>query len=234
MAPLLDRLPPRWRTTVDWVATILGAVVVVLIVKAYVVNPYRIPSSSMEPTLHCARPASGCEASSSDRVLANRFIFHFRDPRRGEVVVFDAPPSVTQSGCGEPGSAFVKRLIGLPGDQIHEDGQGYISVNARRLNEPYVSAAVRAQDTSYRNRSWTVPPGEYFMMGDNRGMSCDSRAWGPVPRSDLIGPVFATYWPPNRVSHGLLGIVLAIALVAALVWGVRRLLGAPRPDASRT
>ncbi len=93
MAPLLDRLPPRWRTTVDWVATIVGAVVVVLIVKAYVVNPYRIPSSSMEPTLHCARPAPGCEASSSDRVLANRFIFRFRDPRRGQVVVFDAPPS---------------------------------------------------------------------------------------------------------------------------------------------
>ena len=166
-------------------------------------------------------------------MLANRFIFHFRDPRRGEVVVFDAPPSVTQSGCGEPGSAFVKRLIGLPGDQIHEDGQGYISVNGRRLNEPYVSAAVRAQDTSYRNRSWAVPPGEYFMMGDNRGMSCDSRAWGPVPRSDLIGPVFATYWPPNRVSHGLLGVVIAIALVATVVYAVRRLRGAPRADASQ-
>src|SRR5947209_16518012 len=105
MAPMLDRLPPRWRTTVDWVATIVGAVVVVLIVKAYVVNPYRIPSSSMEPTLHCARPAPGCEAGSSDRVLANRFILRFRDPRRGEVVVFDAPSSVARSGCGEPGSA---------------------------------------------------------------------------------------------------------------------------------
>ena len=234
MAPLSDRLPPRWRTTVDWVATIIGAVVVVLLVKAYVVNPYRIPSSSMEPTLHCARPAAGCEASSSDRVLANRFIFHFSNPRRGEIIVFDAPSSVSQSGCGEPGSAFVKRLIGLPGDQIREDGQGYVYVNGRRLSEPYVSAAVRAQDTSYRNRSWAVPPGEYFMMGDNRGMSCDSRAWGPVPRSDLIGPVFATYWPPNRVSHGLLAVVLACALVAAVVYGVRRLRGAPRPDASHT
>ena len=234
MAPLSDRLPPRWRTTVDWVGTIVGAIVVVLLVKAYVVNPYRIPSSSMEPTLHCARPAAGCEASSSDRVLANRFIFHFSNPRRGEIIVFDAPSSVSQSGCGEPGSAFVKRLIGLPGDKIREDGQGYVYVNGRRLSEPYVSAAARAQDTSYRNRSWAVPPGEYFMMGDNRGMSCDSRAWGPVPRSDLIGPVFATYWPPNRVSHGLLAVVLAIALVAAVVYGVRRLRGAPRPDASHT
>ena len=234
MAPLLNRLPPRWRTTVDWVGTIVGAIVVVLLVKAYVVNPYRIPSSSMEPTLHCARPAPGCEASSSDRVLANRFIFHFRAPHRGEIVVFDAPSSVAQSGCGEPGSAFVKRMIGLPGDRIREDGQGYLYVNGRRLSEPYVSAAVRAQDTSYRNRSWAVPPGEYFMVGDNRGMSCDSRAWGPVRRSDLIGPVFATYWPPNRVSHGLLALLLGIALVAALVWGFRRVRGEPHADASRT
>jgi signal peptidase I len=234
MAPLLDRLPPRWRTAADWVGTIVGAIVVVLLVKAYVINPYRIPSSSMEPTLHCARPAAGCEASSSDRVLANRFIFHFRDPRRGEIIVFDAPSSVEQSGCGEPGSAFVKRLIGLPGDRIHEDLQSHISVNGKRLNEPYVSSAVRAQDTNYRNRSWVVPPGEYFMMGDNRGMSCDSRAWGAVSRSELIGPVFATYWPPKRVSHGLLLVVLGIALIAGVVWAVRRLRGAPRPDASRT
>jgi signal peptidase I len=223
VAPLLNRLPPRWRTLVDWVGTILGAVVVVLLVKAYVVNPYRIPSSSMEPTLHCARPAPGCEASSSDRVLANRFIYHFRDPERGDIIVFDAPSSVEQAGCGEPGSAFVKRLVGLPGDRIREDGQGFIYVNGTRLDEPYVSADVRAQDTTYRNRSWAVPPGEYFFMGDNRGMSCDSRAWGGVTRAGLIGPVFATYWPPGRVSRGLLLIILGIAVIAAVVWGVRRL-----------
>src|SRR5262249_47359299 len=141
MSPLLDRLPPRWRTIVDWVGTIVGAIVVVLLVKAYVVNPYRIPSSSMEPTLHCARPAPGCEANSSDRVLANRFIFHFRDPKRGEIVVFDAPSAVAQSGCGEPGSAFVKRLIRLPGDPIREDGQGYINVKRPRPGRPYGPAA---------------------------------------------------------------------------------------------
>ena len=63
-----------------------------LAIKAWVVNPYRIPSSSMEPTLHCARPARGCEARFSDRVLANRFIYHFRDPHRGDIVVFNTPP----------------------------------------------------------------------------------------------------------------------------------------------
>ena len=79
---LTHGLPRQWRILIDWAITILGAVAIVLAIKAYVVNPYRIPSSSMEPTLHCARPGSGCEARFSDRVLANRFIYHFRDPER--------------------------------------------------------------------------------------------------------------------------------------------------------
>ena len=81
------------RIVVDWIVTIVGAVAIVLAIKAWVVNPYRIPSSSMEPTLHCARPAPGCEARFSDRVLANRFIYHFTDPQRGDIVVFETPPA---------------------------------------------------------------------------------------------------------------------------------------------
>src|SRR5512132_3173480 len=77
---LTQGLPHGLRVTIDWIVTIVGAIAIVLAIKAWVVNPYRIPSSSMEPTLHCARPASGCEARFSDRVLANRFIYHFRDP----------------------------------------------------------------------------------------------------------------------------------------------------------
>ena len=107
-------LPPKLRVTIDWAVTIVGAVAIVLLVKAFVVNPYRIPSSSMEPTLHCAAPAIGCEARFSDRVLANRFIYHLRDPRRGEIIVFKTPPEA-QIKCGA-GGTFVKRLIGLPGD----------------------------------------------------------------------------------------------------------------------
>ena len=80
-------LPHGWRVTIDWIVTIAGAIAIVLAIKAWVVNPYRIPSSSMEPTLHCAKDANGCEARFSDRVLANRFIYRFRDPRRGEIVV---------------------------------------------------------------------------------------------------------------------------------------------------
>ena len=95
-------LPNPLRVTIDWIVTIVGAVAIVLLVKAFVVNPYRIPSSSMEPTLHCARPALGCEARYSDRVLANRFLYRLRDPRRGEIIVFKTPPAArVKCGAGE-------------------------------------------------------------------------------------------------------------------------------------
>jgi signal peptidase I len=187
-------LPHPIRVVVDWVVTLGVAVGIVLAIKAWLVNPYRIPTSSMEPTLHCARPAEGCEASSSDRVLANRLLYHFRDPARGDVVVFDTPASALQE-CGTRGT-FVKRVIGLPGETISQRG-GYIYVNGRRLSEPY------AHDrTAMDDGEWKIGPTSYFMMGDNRANSCDSRRWGPVPRQSIIGEVFATYWPPQRISLG--------------------------------
>jgi signal peptidase I len=221
MSRLLDRLPRRWRVPLDWTFTVVGAVVIVLAIKAWVVNPYRIPSASMEPTLHCARPSTGCEARFSDRVLANRFIYRFRSPHRGEIVVFDAPPAVGTSGCGVAGETFVKRLIGLPGERIREDGRGFIWVDGQRLADPYVDAARRARDMNYRNRSWIVPKGQYFVLGDNRGQSCDSRVWGFVPRGNLVGPVFATYWPPNRISAELVYLLLALGGGGAAIVGLR-------------
>ncbi len=191
-------LPHGWRVTIDWVVTIAGAILIVLAIKAWVVNPYRIPSSSMEPTLHCARPASGCEARWSDRVLANRFIYRFRDPRRGEIVVFQTPPAARQR-CGA-GGTFVKRLIGLPGERVelrNERGSSYVYIDGKKLDEPYVQP--KRRDTRGAE-TFNVPQGQYFMMGDNRSQSCDSREWGTVPRKNLIGKVFATYWPPNRIS----------------------------------
>ena len=194
----LDRLTSRvsepWRGVLDWTLSILVAVVIVLAVKVEVANPYRVPSASMEPTLHCARPAAGCQSGHSDRVVANRFIYRFRDPERGEIVVFDAPAK-TRSVCNEAGT-FVKRIIGLPAELVSERS-GVVYIDGRKLDEPYVDPALRDERTGQWPR---IPPGHYFMMGDNRSHSCDSRSWGTVPRENLIGKVFATYWPPTRLS----------------------------------
>jgi signal peptidase I len=190
---LTSRLPNPARVALDWLFTLGGAIAIVLLVKAFVVNPYRIPSSSMEPTLHCAQPVSGCLAGTSDRVLANRFVFHLRDPRRGDLVVFETPAEA-ESRCGA-GGTFVKRVIGLPGENISER-DGVVYVDGKRLDEPYVEPGRRDR----RSGGWNVAPDHYFVMGDNRAGSCDSRVWGAVPRRNLIGTVFATYWPPPRLS----------------------------------
>jgi signal peptidase I len=190
------RLPRDLRIAVDWFVTIVGAVAIVLLVKAYVVNPYRIPSSSMEPSLHCARPGNDCEARFSDRVLANRFVYHLRDPKRGEIAVFETPPNA----CGV-GGTFVKRVIGLPGEKLELRlirGDGYVFINGKRLEEPYVRSDRRQLHAAFG--PITVPKDHYFMLGDNREQSCDSREWGALPRDNLIGKVFATYWPPQRLS----------------------------------
>ena len=197
MSGPLDRLtaslPAPWDTIVDWAVTIAVAVAAVLAIKAWVVNPYRIPSSSMEPTLHCAAPEPGCESGSSDRVLANRFIYRFSDPERGDIVVFETPDrAVVRCGAG---GTFVKRLVGLPGDSISMSG-GVLHVDGQPVDEPYLNGGNRGPDFPQR----TLGADEYFMMGDNRGQSCDSREWGPVSRDDLIGPVFAVYWPLTRLG----------------------------------
>jgi signal peptidase I len=203
----IERLFPNLshgpRVVIDWVMTIVGAVLIVFAVKTWVVNPYRIPSPSMEPTLHCALPEPDCESSTSDRVLANRFIYHFRQPRRGEIVVFTTPKLALQR-CGTQGT-YVKRLIGVPGD-VWEERTGVVYINGKKLDEPYIQATRRdsqtltLRDIPPRNTYTRIPKGYYLMMGDNRSSSCDSRRWGLVPRGNIIGKVVFTYWPLNRLG----------------------------------
>lgn len=187
-------LPRPWRVTIEWLATIVGAIAIVLALKQWVINPYRIPTSSMEPTLHCARPADECEASFSDRVLACRFCYRIAGPKRGEIVVFHTPP-LAAARCGT-GGIYVKRLIGLPGDVL-EERTGFVYINGRRIDEPYIHRARRDVRSVAPTR---IPRDRFYMMGDNRSSSCDSRRWGTVSRSNLIGKVVATYWPPQRIS----------------------------------
>jgi signal peptidase I len=191
----LSRLPRPLRTLVDWTVTLAVASAAVLICQAEVAKPYRIPTASMEPTLHCARPADGCQGRFSDRVLANRLVYRFSEPKRGDIVVFDAPDAVARAGCGE--GAFVKRIVGLPGEAISmRDGR--VLVDGTPLREPYVAPAYRGHQTG----SWGRVPGRsYFVLGDNRPLSCDSRRWGSVARGDIIGRVELTYWPPLRAGR---------------------------------
>jgi signal peptidase I len=209
----LNRIPQPWRKIVDWLVTIAVAWGVVLVFEAQVAMPYRIPSSSMEPTLHCARPGYECRASTDDRVLALRIVYDFESPRRYQMVVFKAPETANRCGPGMGGTSFVKRIIGLPGEEVREDAHGFVWVRepgstgwtrlktpAQLNDEPYVDRQSRRSDRSHFNHTWNVPNGDYFMMGDNRGISCDSRTWGAVPRANLIGPVEVTYWPLNRIG----------------------------------
>jgi len=201
---LFPNLSHPVRVALDWVLTIAGAVLIVLGIKAWIINPYRIPSSSMEPTLHCARPAEGCEAGFSDRVLACRVCLDFASPHRGQIIVFQTPPEALVK-CGA-GGTFVKRLIGLPGETLKEDHKGNIWIEEPggdrffELKEPYIQLDRRLADTTHFGQSWKVPQGDYFFMGDNRSQSCDSREWGAVPRKNLVGTVVFVYWPPNRIG----------------------------------
>ena len=187
-------MPRPWRVALDWLVTIAGAILIVLAVKQFIINPYRIPSSSMEPTLHCARPADGCEARFSDRVLACRICYRVTSPKRGDIVVFNTPPAAATE-CGT-GGVYVKRLIGLPGETWSER-DGYVYIDGRRLDESYVEPNRRDRETHAPQK---IAPDQYFFMGDNRQFSCDSRRWGTVERSELIGKVVAVYWPPTRIS----------------------------------
>src|SRR5207253_6792702 len=123
---------------------------------------------------------SECEARFSDRVLACRFCYRFWAPKRGDIVVFHTPP-LASVRCGA-GGTLVKRLIGLPGD-TWEERAGYVYIDGKRLTEPYIKPARRDARTVPAEK---IRPGQFFMMGDNRVSSCDSRAWGTVPRANLI------------------------------------------------
>ena len=173
-------------------------------IQAFVVKPYQIPSESMEPTLDVGQ-----------RVLVNRFLYHFKDPSIGDIVVFNPPAGAEQGNqCGaakptgapcptptpnKAGVNFIKRIVAGPGDTLSvKDGHPVVN-GVEKTNEPY-TLPCRAGGECNLPTAITIPPDHYFMMGDNRGESDDSRFWGPVPRDWIIGQAFATYWPPDRIG----------------------------------
>ena len=177
------------------VLTIVGAF---LVLAAITSKLYRIPTSSMEPTLHCPRDSGnpGCLGDDADRIAVSKVLYRVRDPERGDIVAYELPDRAA-ARCGAPaGSTFVHRIVGLPGERVAVRS-GVVFVDGRRLAEPYVEAARRDRDSSAVR---AISKDQYFVLGDNRTQSCDSRAWGLVERDRLIGPRIATYWPLGRIS----------------------------------
>ncbi len=191
----------RFAPVVEVIATVALALVLAESVQAAVVKPFVIPTGSMEPTL-----------TPGQRVLVNRLAYDFgATPQRGDIVVFHPPSSLScavnvpisepcpRSAATHSGGYFVKRVIGLPGDRLWIEN-GHPVINGRELlHEPYITPCTDSTSCNLPH-AITVPAGEYYMLGDNRGNSDDSRYWGPVPLSWIIGEVFATYWPLNRIG----------------------------------
>jgi signal peptidase I len=183
------------------VAVALG---LALAIQALLVKPYRIPSGSMLPTLKVGQ-----------RVLVNRLGNRFNDPKVGEIMVFHPPAGAEGSGdtcgaskpdgqaCAKPTPEkasvnFIKRVVGLPGDHI-SIRDGHVIRNGKREKDGYIAPCAGGSACNLPE-TITIPPDHYFMMGDNRGASDDSRYWGPVPRKWIIGGAFATYWPPRQIG----------------------------------
>jgi signal peptidase I len=180
--PSSNRRSRRWM--VEWGIIVIVAVVVAVLVRAFVFQTFFIPSTSMYPTLQ-----------PGDRIVVNKLS---GDPSTGEIVVFKRPP---REDCGGPVVPdLVKRVIGLPGQTI-QGKDGAVFINGKRLAEPWLPAPTSKSSPVTSNFGpLIVPKGDYFMMGDNRTDSCDSRDWGPLPGSYIVGQVIMRIWPLGRIG----------------------------------
>lgn len=177
---------------------IIVALVLALVIKSFLVQAFFIPSESMVPTLQVG-----------DRVLVNKVILNFRDPRRGEVVVFENPNLIEEDrnpvsafwhwiteGLGftsDPDKDFIKRVVGLPGETVEVKG-GRVFIDGKRLDEPYLPTNRDRSD----HPPVTLGEEQFFVMGDNRANSQDSRQFGPIQEDKVVGKAFIILWPPSR------------------------------------
>jgi signal peptidase I len=181
----------RLQSGLEWVAVVVGALVVALIVKTFLFQAFYIPSASMEPTLE-----------KGDRVLVNKISYDLHDVNRGDVIVFE----LDEEDVGPDGiKDLIKRVVGLPGDVI-ESRDGVVYVNDRSLAEPYLAeGTITGDPADSRNPAierQTVPEGHVFVLGDNRSNSADSRYpyRGPIPIDSIVGRAFVLVWPPGDVG----------------------------------
>lgn len=198
---------PFLRSAAELVVIVAIALGLALAVQAFIVKPYEIPSGSMLPTLHI-----------NQRVLVDRIGSDFTSPQIGDIVVFHPPASET---CADPNEGerpdgqqslsacdvaqtkqstqtYIKRVVGLPGDRL-SIRDGHVYRNGVREKDSFTMPCDGATECNFP-ATITVPRGDYYMMGDNRPDSLDSRFWGPVPKAWIIGKAFFTYWPPDRIG----------------------------------
>ncbi len=178
----------RWyHPYLAWIGVVLVAVAVAGLLRLFVIQTFYVPSQSMMPTL-----------LPGDRILVLKIGYTISE---GSIVVFKTPPGYRPSDCGGTvESDLVKRVIGLPGDTIWSKGNT-VYVNGRPLPEPYLPKGLPLGEPVAREK---IPKGEYFMMGDNRPISCDSRVWGLVPRRDIVGRVVLVIWRHGRPDFDVL------------------------------
>ena len=186
-----EETPKRSHWLRETAVVVVVALVAALLLRTFVVQTFYIPSGSMEPTLQIG-----------DRILVNKLSYHLHGVDRGNIVVFRRPAN--EDCGGEPVADLVKRVIGLPGETISltKGPKGYVVINGKRLDESWLPAS--KQGTSFPGpagepynlaKPYVIPANHYFVMGDNRNDSCDSRYWGPIPRSLIVGKVDLRIWP---------------------------------------
>jgi signal peptidase I len=209
----------RW--VVEWLAVLIVAGVLALGVRSYVAQMFYIPSGSMLPTLQVG-----------DRIVVDKLSYRLHGVDRGDVVVFRKPP-LEQADYAD----LVKRVVGLPGDTLSSVG-GRLYVNGRALSEPWLPRPLPLTSPSplpegfSLNRPYTVPAGEYFVMGDNRTDSEDSRYFGPIPQSLIVGKMAFVAWPLTDASWLLALSVVAVVVLVLLVLALRESRPARAPPAS--
>jgi signal peptidase I len=205
LSPLIPKPTTTGGKFVELIVIVALAIGLALLIQAFVVKPYRIPSGSMEPTLDIGQ-----------RVLVDRVSYDFSDPGIGDIVVFHPPVGAEDMRCGvsnagngtleacpkanpeESGTTFIKRIVAGPRDRL-SIRNGHPVVNGVEAKEDFINPCAGG-DGCNMPKTITIPSNDYFMMGDNRGSSDDSRFWGPVPRDWIIGEAFFTYWPPDRIG----------------------------------
>lgn len=158
-----------------------------LIIYLFFMQPHQVNGSSMVPTF-----------TSGDYVLTDKISYRTGEPKRGDVIVFHAPP---EAGCPTgTGCDFIKRIIAVPGETVAVHDKN-VYVNGIKLNEPYLPSDYETIEGKFiSGRTVTIGPNEYFALGDNRSHSSDSRVWGPVDKSEIVGKAFFRYWPMNQIG----------------------------------